>query len=164
MIVTPPAIRPATADDIPALRRLFNTSGARQYLPFVMNVTLLADMAARDAGSRRHHVAVWDNGGDIVGFARFLHLLRPKFGMAQTTLHELAVWPNYHGRGVGRDLMDHMAKAAVDYFGAQPVRQFAKVKRDNPNMDFFKKNGFDIVGAEKNVVHIARIITPQNTP
>jgi N-acetylglutamate synthase-like GNAT family acetyltransferase len=162
MIVTPPTIRPATVDDVPKLRRLFKAKGVKQQLPFVKDVTLLDFIAAHDAGSLRHHVDVWDNGGDIMGCARFLHLLRPVDNMAQTTLHDIAVWPNYHGRGVGRDLMDHMAKAAVTYFGAQPVRLFAKVKRDNPNTDFFKKNGFDIVGQQADALHTARIVTPQN--
>ncbi|MCA9583355.1 MAG: GNAT family N-acetyltransferase [Myxococcales bacterium] len=91
----------------------------------------LADFSreADDAVSR--HFAAFD-GDAVIGCV----VLVPK-GQGQGQLRQMAVDPNYQGRGVGRDLVDHLLSSAGDA-GLLRISCHARVGA----VPFYEKAGF----------------------
>jgi ribosomal protein S18 acetylase RimI-like enzyme len=56
---------------------------------------------------QRHHIAVADDDGIIVGFVSAVDYLHPD-KVAQLWLNEVGVAPSYQGRGIGKALMELM--------------------------------------------------------
>ena len=100
------------------------------------------------AGEDRYQVIVAEKEGEVVGYARALHLLDkkpnqepPKSRHKQTTLHKLGVLPISQNDGIGSQLME----AVIDKAKALK-REVIRISLPHGNpFGFYKKFNFEIV-------------------
>lgn len=88
---------------------------------------------------QKHHFIMASDMGNVLGFASFQHHYS---GKNTTHLHKIYVLPEAQGKGVGKLLMlavlDFAQKNHSDILSLN-------VNRFNKALDFYKKNGFEIV-------------------
>jgi ribosomal protein S18 acetylase RimI-like enzyme len=124
-------IRPASADDLPAVKALVD--GCRRELGFV---PLPALRRALDRG----WLNVAECGGAVVGMVEWW---ARRDGV--TVLHTIAVAPSARGLGIGRRLLASLvgrARAA----GAGSIR--LKCPEELPANEFYRRAGFALTGRE----------------
>jgi GNAT superfamily N-acetyltransferase len=107
-------LRPATVDDVP------------QVLAFIRALAdyerLLHEVVATEDGLRQAlfgprpfaEVVLAEDGGVPLGFALFFHTFSTFLGRPGIYLEDLFVIPEARGRGVGRTLLAHLARLAVE--------------------------------------------------
>lgn len=118
-------IRQANESDIPGVVKIARQN--REFIGFVMNVALKESI---EKGS----LFVYERDNDIIGFVHFHKRLD-----GWTTLHEIAVAKEYHGKGIGKQLLD---------IPKEPVR--LKTTIDNVNaIAMYEKQGFKFVGTHQ---------------
>ena len=107
-------MRPATEADIPVIAGLIRGLAAYERL---------ADEVALDEAALREHlfgdrpyaeVLLAEDGGDVFGFALFFHNYSTFLGRRGLYLEDLFVLPAYRGKGVGRRLLAHLARIALE--------------------------------------------------
>ena len=107
-------IRPATAEDTPAICRLIR--GLAEY-------ERLAHVVALDEGRLRAHlfgprpfaeVLLAEGAGAVVGFALFFHNYSTFLGQPTLFLEDLFVEPAHRGKGHGKALLRALARLAVE--------------------------------------------------
>jgi GNAT superfamily N-acetyltransferase len=76
---------------------------------------------------------VMGHESDDFGFVAF------ELKQEETFLHKLYLHPNYHGKGLGKDLLSHVVKACLDN-NSSTLR--LTVNRNNPNVAFYLSQGF----------------------
>ena len=107
-------IRPATVSDVPLILRFIR--GLAEYERLVQHVT------ATEAGLRESLFGKWpaaevviaEAAAEPVGFALFFHNYSTFLGQRGLYLEDLFVKPEWRHRGVGRQLLAHLAKTALD--------------------------------------------------
>jgi GNAT superfamily N-acetyltransferase len=107
-------IRPAAKEDVPVIANLIRGLARFEKLEdeVVMTEPLLA------AGLFGEHpyaeVLLAEDGGKAVGFALFFHNFSTFLGRPGIYLEDLFVVPEHRGRGIGRMLLAHLARVAVE--------------------------------------------------
>jgi GNAT superfamily N-acetyltransferase len=141
-------IRPATPADIQTLRTL---AGAiwREYYPSILSAGQIDYMLTQmyEPEVIRQEMAsdvIWQlaiHADEPVGYLSFDHDKR-----AETiTLRKLYLQPRLHGRGIGRQLIDHV-KAAATTAGARTIS--LRVNRSNARaIRAYEQAGFSISGS-----------------
>ncbi len=107
-------IRDATVDDVPVIAELIRDLARYEKLDHevVMTDELLA---AGLFGERPYaEVLLAEDEGKALGFALFFHNFSTFLGRPGIYLEDLFVRPEYRGRGIGRLLLVHLAKLAVE--------------------------------------------------
>jgi GNAT superfamily N-acetyltransferase len=118
-------LRRATADDAPEIAALFRRSlRTLAFLPTLH--TAHEDRTFIEAVVREREVWVWDEGGEVVGFA----------ALAGTRLDHLYVDPPAHGRGVGTALLAHAKERRPDGFDLWTFQRNDGARR------FYERHGF----------------------
>ena len=114
--VVPPAVslRAAARDDVPAILALIR--GLAEYEQLAHEVvadeaslaqTLFGDTPAAE-------VVIADVGGEAAGFALFFHNYSTFLARPGLYLEDLFVLPRFRGLGIGRTLMVHLARRALE--------------------------------------------------
>jgi phosphinothricin acetyltransferase len=142
-----PAIRPATATDIPAIARIYGDSVRTATASFELDPPSEAEMARRMA-------AVVDAGfpylaaeidGTLAGYA-YAGLYRTRPGYRFTVEDSVYIDPAFHRRGAGKALL----AALIEICAAKGYRQMIAVIGDSPNqagsIAVHKAAGFTSVG------------------
>jgi GNAT superfamily N-acetyltransferase len=107
-------LRPATEDDLPLVLRLIKDLAAYEKLGHEVTATE-ADLRESLFGSWPAAEAVLAHANDEpVGFAVYFHTFSTFLGRRGLYLEDLFVTPGWRGRGVGRKLLAHVAKVAVE--------------------------------------------------
>jgi GNAT superfamily N-acetyltransferase len=107
-------IRDATVDDVPVIAELIRDLARYEKLEHevVMTDELLA---AGLFGERPYaEVLLAEDEGEALGFALFFHNYSTFLGRPGIYLEDLFVRPQHRGRGIGRLLLVHLAKLAVE--------------------------------------------------
>ena len=115
--MTPPLdvrIVPATERDVPTIVSLIK--GLAEY------ERLAHEVEATEDGIREALFGDWPGaevvlayvGSDLAGFALFFHNFSTFLGRRGLYLEDLFVLPAYRGRGVGRRLLAHLARLALE--------------------------------------------------
>ena len=107
-------IRPAEPTDVPVVAELIWQLARFEKLEdeVVLTEELLN---AGLFGSRPYAEAVLaEEDGEPIGFALFFHTFSTFLARPGLYLEDLFVLPEHRGRGVGRDLLSHLAKLAVE--------------------------------------------------
>jgi GNAT superfamily N-acetyltransferase len=107
-------IVPATERDVPTILSLIK--GLAEY------ERLAHEVEATEDGIREALFGDWPGaevvlayvGSDLAGFALFFHNFSTFLGRRGLYLEDLFVLPAYRGRGVGRRLLAHLARIAVE--------------------------------------------------
>lgn len=108
------AIRPATPADVPTILRFVKELAAYEREPDAVKATE-ADFERALFGERPHVEAVIAEDGDApLGFALFFHNFSTWEGKPGVYLEDLYVTPEARGRGVGKALLAHLARIAVE--------------------------------------------------
>jgi GNAT superfamily N-acetyltransferase len=107
-------LRPATADDVPVILSLIRALAAYEREPGAVRATE-EDLRRDGFGPRplfEVTLAEWD--GAPVGFAFWFLVYSTWRGRPALHLEDLFVQPEARGRGIGKALMQHLARTAVD--------------------------------------------------
>ncbi len=107
-------LRPARADDAPALVGLIRELAAFERLEHLVRVTP-EQLGTHLFGPRPAAEAVVAEGdGGLVGFALFFTNFSTFLGQPGLYLEDLYVRPDQRGRGTGRVLLEHLGALAVE--------------------------------------------------
>ena len=108
------AIRPAAAADVPTIALLIRALS--QYEKLEQEVTMTEDkLRASMFGPRPYAEAVLaEDDGQAVGFALFFHNYSTFLAQPGLYLEDLYVLDSQRGKGVGKALLAHLAKIAVE--------------------------------------------------
>jgi GNAT superfamily N-acetyltransferase len=135
----PPTLRLATAADVP------------QILAFIRALAeyerLLDQVVATEGGLRAAlfgprpyaEVVLAEDDGRPLGFALFFHTFSTFLGQPGIYLEDLFVVPEARGRGVGRALLGHLARLAVER-GCGRV-EWAVLDWNAPAIGFYERLG-----------------------
>ncbi len=144
--MTPPAIRPSTEADLPAIAAIYGHHVRHGLASFEYEAPSAEELARRRADVLRlglpHLVA--EVGGAVRGFA-YASLYRTRPGYAHTVEDSVYVAPDAIGRGAGRALL----AAVIDACTALGRRQMVAVIGDSANagsIGLHRAMGFHIVG------------------
>jgi len=104
----------ATERDVPTILALIKGLAEYERLPH--------EVEATEEGIRESLFGEWPAaevviayvGADLAGFALFFHNYSTFLGRRGLYLEDLFVLPAYRGRGVGRRLLSHLARTAIE--------------------------------------------------
>ncbi|HKW00366.1 MAG TPA: arsinothricin resistance N-acetyltransferase ArsN1 family A [Vicinamibacterales bacterium] len=164
-------VRAATPSDAPAVTVIYNLGIAGHAATFETTPRSVADLERRLADVERYPVVVADAGpSGVVGWAG-LSEYRPRAcyrGIAEFSVY---VSPDWHGRGVGRQLMERLIAEAADRgFWKLVSRVFTFNEASRAlcravgfrEVGIYERHGY-LDGAWRDVVVVERLI-PTNQP
>jgi len=107
-------IRSATKEDVPVVAELIR--GLARYEKLEHEVVMTEDLLAAGLFGERPYaeVVLAVDEDRPVGFALFFHNFSTFLGRPGIYLEDLFVVPEERGSGVGRNLLEHLARLAVD--------------------------------------------------
>ena len=107
-------IRPGELQDVPLIAELIR--GLARYEKLEQEVVMTEEkLTATLFGERRYaETLIAEEGGEPVGFALFFHNFSTFLAQPGIYLEDLFVVPEQRGRGVGRALLERLARVAVD--------------------------------------------------
>jgi GNAT superfamily N-acetyltransferase len=131
-------LRPATADDVPTILELIR--GLAEYEQLAHEAQATPDLLREHGfGPRPVFEAVLaEQGGQAVGFALYFFTFSTFRGRPSLYLEDLFVRPEARGSGIGRRLLVHLARIAVERGCG---RMEWAVLDWNPARDFYFKLG-----------------------
>lgn len=135
----PLRIRAATEKDTALILRMIR--GLAEYERLSDRVTA-TEAALRDrlfGPKPAAEVALAFVGDDAVGFAVFFHTFSTFASRPGMYLEDLFVEPKWRGRGVGRQLFDHVARIGVER-GCRTMK-WAVLPWNEPAIDFYRRLG-----------------------
>jgi GNAT superfamily N-acetyltransferase len=107
-------LRSATRDDVPVIAELIR--GLAHFEKLEQEVVMTDELLAAGLFGNRPYaeVVLAEDDGRPVGFALFFHNFSTFLGRPGIYLEDLFVLPEQRGRGIGRMLLAHLARLAVD--------------------------------------------------
>jgi GNAT superfamily N-acetyltransferase len=135
------SIRPATRDDVPTILRFVRELAAFEREPDAVEAT--EEMLARALFDEKAAEAVIaERDGAAVGFALFFHNFSTWTGRKGLYLEDLYVTPEARGSGIGRALLQHLARLAVERGCAR--FEWAVLDWNQPAIDFYTAMGAEM--------------------
>jgi len=135
----PPVLRPARRDDLPLVLALIGELAGYERLADEA-VATVADLEGALFGPRpAAEVVIAECDGQPAGFALFFVSFSTFVGKPGLYLEDLFVRPPFRGRGVGRRLMVHLARLAVERgYGRF---EWSVLDWNTPAIDFYRRLG-----------------------
>jgi GNAT superfamily N-acetyltransferase len=136
----PPAtIRPATAADVPLILRLIRELAEYEKLAHEVTATE-ADLHESLSGPRPIvEVLIAEAGSDVAGYALCFHNYSTFLCKRGLYLEDLFVRPPFRGRGIGKLLLSHLARLAVER-GCVRL-EWAVLDWNEPAIEFYRSLG-----------------------
>jgi len=133
------AIRPATADDVGLVTQFIRDLAEYERLAHEMIATE-EDIREALFGERPHaEVIIGYYNGEPAGFALFFHNFSTFLGRPGIYLEDLFVRPELRGHGVGKALLAHLAKLAVERRCGR--LEWSVLDWNEPSIAFYKSLG-----------------------
>ena len=133
------SIRPATIDDVPLIRALIGELAEYERLA---DAAVATDADLREQLFGAHpaaEVLIGEVDGEAAGFALFFHNFSTFLGKRGLYLEDLFVRPELRGRGIGKRLMVHLARVAVERgYGRF---EWSVLDWNTPAIDFYRSIG-----------------------
>ncbi|MBW3567144.1 MAG: GNAT family N-acetyltransferase [Proteobacteria bacterium] len=109
-----PTIRPTRREDTALILQLIRELAEYEKLSHAVAAT--EDVLRENLfGTRpQAEVVIAEQDGETAGFALFFHNFSTFMGKRGLYLEDLYVRPNFRGKGIGKVLLKHLAKIAVD--------------------------------------------------
>ncbi len=107
-------IEPATERDVPHILRMIRGLAAYEKLLDVVTATEDRLRESLFGPGPAAEVVIGYAGDDAVGFALFFHNYSTFLGQRGLYLEDLFVEPRWRGHGLGRQLLQHLAKLAIE--------------------------------------------------
>jgi GNAT superfamily N-acetyltransferase len=135
----PISIRPATAHDVPLVLEFIRELARYERLEHEVAATE-ADLREALFGERRYAEVVFAcDAGKALGFALFFHNFSTFKGRPGIYLEDLYVRPEARGQGVGRKLLAHLARTAVERRCSR--LEWAVLDWNEPSIGFYRSLG-----------------------
>jgi GNAT superfamily N-acetyltransferase len=136
-------IAPAGPSDVPVIHRLIR--GLAEYERMTdQAVATEEDLRQWLFGDRPlAEVVLARDGDEVVGFALFFHNFSTFLGRPGLYLEDLFVRPEWRGRGVGRQLLAHLAAIAVERGCGR--MEWAVLDWNEPAIGFYRRLGARIL-------------------
>lgn len=132
-------IRPATRDDVPLVLQFIRDLARYEKLEHEVSASE-AELREALFGERRHAEVVFAcSDGNPVGFALFFHNFSTFKGRPGIYLEDLFVRPEARGRGIGKRLLAHLARTAVERRCAR--LEWAVLDWNEPSIGFYRSLG-----------------------
>jgi GNAT superfamily N-acetyltransferase len=132
-------IRPATIDDVPQILTFIRALADYERLAHAVVATEDGLRRALFGARPYAEVVLAEDAGVPIGFALFFHTFSTFLGQPGLYLEDLFVVPEARGRGVGRALLGHLARLAVDR-GCGRV-EWAVLDWNAPAIRFYERLG-----------------------
>jgi len=135
------SIRPATPADVPVILRFVRELAAFEREPDAVEAT---DAMLERAlfTERAAEAAIAERDGEPVGFAVFFHNFSTWTGRKGLYLEDLYVTPGARGSGVGKALLRHLARLAIERDCAR--FEWAVLDWNQPAIDFYTAQGAEM--------------------
>ncbi|HUX10641.1 MAG TPA: GNAT family N-acetyltransferase [Terriglobia bacterium] len=136
-------IRPAEAKDIPLILQLIRELAEYEKAP-EQAVATDADIR-RDGFSSdpKFRVIIAEWGGETAGFALFFYNYSTWLGRPGLYLEDLFVRPELRGKGIGKALLTHLAKTAVEEGCGR--FEWQVLNWNTPALEFYRSLGAHIL-------------------
>ena len=136
-------IRPATPNDIPEILKLIRELAEYEKLAHLVVIT--ADDIRRDGFSERplFHVLIAEWDGQPAGYALYFHNYSTFRGRPGIFLEDLFVRPQFRRKGIGKALLLHLAKIAVEKGCAR--FEWQVLDWNAPSIEFYKSLGAEVM-------------------
>lgn len=132
-------IRPAGRDDVPLVLQFIRDLARYERLEHEVTASE-AELTEALFGERRYAEVVFAcDGGAPVGFALFFHNFSTFKGRPGIYLEDLYVRPEARGRGIGKRLLAHLARTAVERRCAR--LEWAVLDWNEPSIAFYRSLG-----------------------
>ena len=132
-------IRPATRDEVPLVLEFIRDLARYERLEHEVSASE-AELGEALFGERRYAEVVFAcSGGEPVGFALFFHNFSTFKGRPGIYLEDLFVRPEARGRGVGKLLLAHLARTAIERRCAR--LEWAVLDWNEPSIRFYHSLG-----------------------
>jgi GNAT superfamily N-acetyltransferase len=132
-------IRPATRDDVPLVLQFIRDLAIYERLEHEVSASE-AQLRAALFGERRYAEVVFAcSGAQPVGFALFFHNFSTFKGQPGIYLEDLFVRPEARGQGIGKRLLAHLARLAVERRCAR--LEWAVLDWNEPSIGFYRSLG-----------------------
>lgn len=136
-------IRPATPNNIPEILKLIRELAEYEKLAHLVVIT--ADDIRRDGFSEQPYfhvlIAEWDS--QPAGYALYFHNYSTFRGRPGLFLEDLFVRPPYRGKGIGKALLLHVAKIAVNEGCGR--FQWQVLDWNTPAIEFYESLGAQVM-------------------
>ena len=133
------SIRPAAPGDVPLVLEFIRELARYEHLEHEVAATE-ADLGEALFGERRYAEVVFACGdGKALGFALFFHNFSTFKGRPGIYLEDLFVRPEARGRGIGRKLLAHLARTALERRCAR--LEWAVLDWNEPSIGFYRGLG-----------------------
>ena len=122
--------------------KTYGTILSKQQLDYMMNMMYSVASLQTQANEKQHHFILAKENNRAVGFASY------EFDCDQTNktkIHKIYVLSTQQGKGLGKFLLDYVAKEAKK---RNNKALFLNVNKYNPAQHFYKKLGFEITKEE----------------
>ncbi len=132
-------IRPATRDEVPLVLEFIRDLARYERLEHEVSASE-AELGEALFGERRYAEVVFAcSGGEPVGFALFFHNFSTFKGRPGIYLEDLFVRPEARGRGIGKLLLAHLARTAIERRCAR--LEWAVLDWNEPSIRFYHSLG-----------------------
>jgi len=145
-----PQIRLATPADYPTIERIarqtwphtFGSILSVEQLNYMLN-WMYSQQAIAEQVEQKDHVFLiaFNDAGEAVGYVSF----EVNYVPAITKIHKLYLLPQTQGQGIGRLLIDEVARRTL---AAGNTALSLNVNRQNRAVQFYERLGFSVVGCE----------------
>ena len=144
-------IRQGNKDDIPAIAQLLIKTWSESYRGFLPHAFLDHLDLARQI--KRHqsyfkkgisYLVAENNEGELLGFASYGESRFEQID-SELELYTLYVEPTFHGKGIGKQLLEAIIHTTQKEYHYLDVSVFAR----NPYLKFYMKHGFEKIGEEE---------------
>lgn len=136
-------IRPATPNDIPEILKLIHELAEYEKLAHLVVIT--ADDIRRDGFGEKpfFHVLMAEWDGKPAGYALYFHNYSTFRGRPGLFLEDLFVRPQFRRKGIGKALLLHLAKIAVEKVCAR--FEWQVLDWNTPSIEFYKSLGAEVM-------------------
>ncbi|HEV2272184.1 MAG TPA: GNAT family N-acetyltransferase [Steroidobacteraceae bacterium] len=132
-------VRPATRDDVPLVLEFIRELARYEHLEHEVSASA-TELREALFGERRYAEVVFAcSGGEPLGFALFFHNFSTFQGRPGIYLEDLFVRPQARGRGIGKRLLVHLARTAVERRCAR--LEWAVLDWNEPSIGFYRSLG-----------------------
>ncbi|MDB5368149.1 MAG: N-acetyltransferase [Rhodospirillales bacterium] len=141
----PHTIRPATPSDVPLILALVRELAVYEHLEHEVvadQAALAGTMFGPDANAE---AVIAELDGEPVGFALFFYNVSTFLGRRGLYLEDLFVRPSARGTGIGRALLAHLARLAVERGCGR--MNWAVLDWNEPAIKFYQSLGAELVDA-----------------